>query len=219
MTIAKPACPPLRILLADDHPALRAGLASLLSAEPGFVVAGEAGSGEEAYAAYRRLLPDVAIIDLSMVGYGGIEAIRRIRQTDPQARLLVYSVHANETMLDRALSLGALGYVTKASDNGTLIRGIREVAQRRGFVSQDLIPAMVRRQRSVDPLHIDRLSEREFAIFLLTGHGQKPADCALTLNLSEKTIRNQLTRIKEKLGVDDTAALTRLAIRAGLVDP
>ena len=132
----------IRVLLVDDHPALRAGLRSLLSTEPDIEVAGEAASGEEAYAWYRAHLPDVVLMDLSMEGMGGMEALRRILQLDAAARILVYSVHATEVMLNRALSLGALGYVTKANDTGVLVDGIREVARRRGFVSPDLILTM-----------------------------------------------------------------------------
>lgn len=208
----------LTILLVDDHPALRAGLRSLLSAESDMAVSNEAVSGEDAYSKYRNHKQDVVVMDLSMTGFGGIEAIRRIIQYDAQARILVYSVHTSEVMLHRALSLGALGYVTKGSDTAILVQGIREVAARRGFVSPDLIPLMVR-QHTEGQAFTDQLGDREFMIFLLTAEGKKPAECARALNLSEKTIRNYLTQIKTRLCVDDTAELTRIAIRAGLVNP
>lgn len=211
--------PPLKLLLVDDHPALRAGLRSLLSAEPGIEVAGDVASGEDACTWYRSHRPDVVVMDLSMEGFGGMEAIRRILQFDPQAAVLVYSVHANEVMLSRALSLGALGYVTKASSADALIAGVREVAARRGYVSADLIPAMVQRHAGQDRPQLEQLGDREFQILLLTAQGHRVERCAETLNLSEKTVRNHLTNIKAKLRVADTAALTRLAIRAGLAEP
>ena len=210
---------PISVLIVDDHPALRAGLRSLLSTEPDIRVAGEAGSGEEAYSWYRSHTPDVVVLDLSMEGIGGMEALRRIRQHDPGAGVLVYSVHSAETMLTRALSLGALGYVTKGSDNGVLVTGIREVAGRRGFVSPDLISLMVRRQTAAERPLLEQLSNKEFQVLLLTAQGQAPAACALTLSMSEKTVRNHLTRIKATLGAADTAGLVRLAVRAGLVEP
>lgn len=214
----RPAALRIRILLVDDHPALRAGLGSLLSTEADMVVGGEAASGEEAYSRYRALQPDVVIMDLAMEGAGGLEALRDILKFDPRARILVYSVHASEVMLDRALTLGALGYVTKGNDAAVLIAGIREVASRRGYVSPDLVHFVVSRQAHQGRVPLDRLSEREFQILLLLARGQTVAGCALALAMSEKTVRNNLTRIKAKLDVTDTAGLIRLAIRAGLAE-
>jgi two-component system invasion response regulator UvrY len=218
----KPGLPqevPLKLLLVDDHPALRAGLRSLLSAEPGIEVVGDVANGEDACAWYRGQRPDVVVMDLSMEGFGGMEAIRRILQFDPQAAILVYSVHSSEVMLSRALTLGALGYVTKASSTDILIGGIREVAARRGYVSPDLIPAMVQHHGTHDRPQLQQLGDREFQILLLTAQGLRVESCAQTLNLSEKTVRNHLTNIKAKLKVANTAELTRLAIRAGLAEP
>lgn len=208
----------ISVLLVDDHPALRAGLRSALSGEPGLTVQGDVASGEEAYAWYRDHHPDVVVMDLSMAGYGGLESLRRIRQFDPQARVLVYTVHDSEVILNRALSLGALGFVTKACDIDILVKGIREVARQRGYISPDMIPALVRKHTLLDSPLLEQLSSREFQILLLTAQGQNVVDCARTLNLSEKTVRNHLTHIKTKLEASDTAALIRLAIRAGLVD-
>ncbi len=213
-------CPntPIRLLLVDDHPALRAGLVSLLACEPGLEVQSQVGSGEEAYAWYRAQHPDVVVMDLSMEGCGGLEALRRIMQFAPRARVLIYSVHASEVMLHRALALGALGYVTKGSEIDTLIHGIREVACHRGYVSPDLIPAMVRKHTGPAQPLLEVLTDREFQILLLTAQGNKVEACARALSLGDKTVRNHLTRIKARLNVADTAELTRLAIRAGLVD-
>lgn len=214
-----PAGQVITVLLADDHPALRAGLRSLLSTEVDIEVVGEVSNGEEAYAWYRERRPDVVVMDLSMAGSGGMESLRRILQFDPKASIIIYSVHATEVMLNRALALGALGYVTKGSDTGVLIDGIREVAERRGFVSPDLIHAVVQRHTHQDRSRIELLSPREFQILMLTAQGYKPDACAESLDMSEKTARNHLTRIKAKLNVVDTADLVRLAIRAGLVEP
>jgi len=209
----------IRVLLVDDHPALRAGLRSLLSGESGIAVQGDTGSGEDAYAWYRAHRPDVVVMDLSMPGFGGIECLRRILQFDPQARVLVYTVHAADAMLDRVLALGGLGYVTKASDVDVLVHGIREVARGRGFLSPDMVSAMVRRHASDERALPEQLGDRGFQIFLLTAQSHNAQACARLLSLSEKTVRNHLTRIKAKLDVADTAALTRVAIRAGLVEP
>ncbi len=209
---------PISLLLVDDHPALRAGLISLLACEPGLQVQGHVANGEDAYAWYRARQPDVVVMDLSMEGCGGLEALRRIMQFAPQAQVLIYSVHASEAMLHRALALGALGYVSKGSETDILIHGIREVASHRGYVSPDLVPAMVRKHTGPTQPLLENLSDREFQILLLTAQGHKVEECARALNLSDKTVRNHLTRIKARLNVADTAELIRLAIRAGLVD-
>lgn len=209
---------PVNVLLADDHPALRAGLRSLISEESGLTVSGEVENGEDACTEYRSRRHDVVVIDLSMAGFGGMEAIRRIVQFDDQAAILVYSVHSTEVMLSRALAMGAIGYVTKASSTDVLIAGIREVAARRGYVSPDLIPIMVQRHTAPEKPLLDRLGAREFEILLLTAQGHGARVCAEMLNLSEKTVRNHLTSIKAKLGVADTAELTRFAIRLGLAE-
>jgi len=211
--------PSIRVLLVDDHPALRAGLRSLLSGESGIAVHGDAGSGEEAYAWYRAHRPDVVVMDLTMPGFGGLECLRRILQFDPAARVLVYTVHSADAMLDRVLALGGLGYVTKGSDVDVLVQGIREVARGHGFLSPDMVSAMVRRHASDERALPERLGDRGFQIFLLTAQGHSAQACARLLNLSEKTVRNHLTRIKARLDVPDTAGLTRVAIRAGLVEP
>ena len=212
------ASKPVNVLLADEHPALRAGVRSLIAEESGLTVSGEVASGEDACTEYRSGRHDVVVMDLSMTGFGGMEAIRRIMQFDAQAAILVYSVHATEVMLSRTLTLGALGYVTKASSTDVLIAGIRAVAARRGYVSPDLVPSIVRRHTTPGKSPVDRLTAREFQILLLTAQGNRADACALTLNLSEKTVRNHLTGIKVKLGVTDTAELIRLAIRLGLVE-
>jgi len=211
--------PSIRVLLVDDHPALRAGLRSLLSGESGIAVHGDAGSGEEAYAWYRAHRPDVVVMDLTMPGFGGLECLRRILQFDPSARGLFYTVHSADAMLDRVLALGGLGYVTKGSDVDVLVQGIREVARGHGFLSPDMVSAMVRRHASDERALPERLGDRGFQIFLLTAQGHSAQACARLLNLSEKTVRNHLTRIKARLDVPDTAGLTRVAIRAGLVEP
>lgn len=210
--------PALNILVADDHPALRQGLRSVLSSQADFHVAGAVGSGEEAYAWYRAHRPDVVILDLSMSGHGGLEALRRILLFDPAARVVVYTVYNSEAMLTRALALGALGYVTKGNEMDVLIQGVREAAGNRGFVSPDMVPVMVRQHSHPDHALTEQLSDREFMILLLTAQGNSVHACAQSLNLSDKTVSNYLTQIKVKLQADTTADLLRLAIRHGLVE-
>lgn len=208
----------LRIMLVDDHAVVRMGFRLLLDTTKDLRVVAECGSGEEALQSFADVAPDVVVLDLSMEGMGGMEALRRILQFDRAARVLVYSVHVTDAMLSRALSLGALGYVTKASDTDVLVAGIREVAGRRGFVSPDLIHAMVHRHVVHEHSLLEQLSDKEFQILLLTAQGHQAEGCAQALNISAKTVRNHLTRIKAKLDVADTAGLILLAMRAGLVE-
>ena len=215
----KSAVDTIEILLVDDHPALRTGLRSLLTVEPDMRVVGDVASGEDAYLWYRSHRPDVVVMDLSMAGFGGMESLLRIRKYDADARILVYSVHSSVLMLNRALAIGALGYVTKASEIEVLVRGLREVSQGRGYVSPDMVAAMVETHAAQMRPLLESLGDREFQIFLLTAQGNLAETCAQALNLSVKTVRNHLTQIKAKLRVANTADLTRVAIRAGIVDP
>jgi two-component system invasion response regulator UvrY len=209
----------INILIVDDHPALREGLRSVLSSVPGFLIQGDVTSGELAYAWYRSNRPDVVTMDLSMAGFGGIEAIHRIVAFDPEARVLVYTVHTSEVLLHRALGAGALGYVTKGSMVEDLIEGIREVAQHRTYVSRDMVPALIKKHGDDSLPLLEQLTQREFQIFHLLIQGHSVADCAQILNLSGKTVSNHYTHIKLKLGLSNPSDMTRLAIRAGLLDP
>jgi two-component system invasion response regulator UvrY len=145
---------PVRVMVVDDHPALRAGLRSLIDSDPALRVLLEVGSGEAAYAEYRTQRPDAVVMDLSMDGFGGIEAIRRIRALDPRAAILVYSVHNSQVLLERALEAGALGFVTKGSKVDTLLEGTqagrawRILCQRRHVASASGPPPPVVRLSS-----------------------------------------------------------------------
>ena len=210
---------PVTVLVVDDHPALRAGLRSLIDSDPALRVLAEVDSGEAAYAAYRKHLPDTVVMDLSMEGFGGIEAIRRIRELDPQAAILVYSVHDSQVLLERALEAGAMGFVTKGSKVETLLQGLKQVAKGESFVSADLLPALLDRHRPSGAAQFNRLTQREFQVFRLLSEGHTLSECASILNLSSKTVSNHFTQIRAKLGVSSLAEMARMAIRQGLVEP
>ena len=210
---------PVTVMVVDDHPALRAGLCSLIGSDHELRVLLQVASGEEAYAAYRDRRPDVVVMDLSMKGFGGIEAIRRIRALDPQASILVYSVHNSPVLLERSLEAGAIGFVTKGSNVDTLLEGLKKAARGESFVSSDMLPSMVNGRRSSVTPSFKRLTQREFQVFKLLSEGSSLADCASTLNLSAKTVSNHFTRVKAKLGVSSSAEMARMAIRQGLIEP
>ncbi len=209
----------IAVLIADDHPALRAGLRALVAGEPGLSVQGDVDSGEAAYLWYRGHRPDVVVLDLAMGGYGGMEAIHRILASDSRARVLVYTVSTSHELFNRAIDAGALGYVSKGCDVCHLLEGIREVAQGRPYVSPDMIPTLVDKGRLRGRSPLDRLTPREFAVFRLVGEGRSVDECGHLLNLSPKTISNHITQIKSKLGAATVAELARIAIRAGVVEP
>ena len=205
----------IRILLVDDHPVVRAGYQRLLEQAGDIVVVAQADRSEAACAAFAQHQPDVTVTDLAMPGSGGLELIRRLRVRSPTARILVFSMHDSAMLVRRALELGARGFLSKSSAPEALIEGVRRVAAGERYLGPDLPPEWL-----TDPSPDSRLASltaREFEIFRLLARGETPAQCALALNLSSKTVSNHQTLIKEKLGVSTTAALVHLAIHHGVI--
>jgi two-component system invasion response regulator UvrY len=206
------------VLLVDDHPVVRDGYRRLLHTTQDISVVAEAGSGEEACARYFEMHPDVVVMDLSMPGLGGLESMRRILDRDPEARILVFSMHESPLMLTRALEAGAAGYLTKSSAATEMIDAVRSVAQGSAFVSHDLVPELVSaRRHSPDPLQ--RLTPREFQVFLRLAQGQTVSEIARVLNISPKTAGVHQTNLMKKLELHNVSELTRLAIRSGVMEP
>jgi two-component system invasion response regulator UvrY len=209
----------IRVLLADDHEVVRAGYRRLLESTSDIKVIVEASSGEEAYTAYVKHQPDVVIMDISMPGIGGLEAIIKIRYHDNNARVLVFSVHENEVFLIRALEEGVLGYITKRSAAKVMIEAVREVAAGKTFIGQELQPFLIKNLAGKNNPLFESLSSREFEVFLLLAEGKTVIEVANLLNLSPKTVGHHNTHLKKKLKVTTIAELTRLAIREGLLEP
>ncbi|MEN8106839.1 MAG: response regulator transcription factor [Pseudomonadota bacterium] len=209
----------IRILLSDDHEVVRAGYRRLLESTSSIEVIAEVASGEDAYSRYCELQPDVVVMDLAMPGMGGLEASRRILAHDNSAKILVFSVHENEVMLNRALDLGVLGYISKRSASEVMTEAVRKVAAGEMYVGQEMMPHLVKRKTSPDSEQIAGLSQREFEVFRLLADSKSVNDIAELLNLSPKTVGHHMTRIKTKLGIANIAGLTRLAIRLGIISP
>jgi two-component system invasion response regulator UvrY len=209
----------IRILLADDHEVVRAGYRRLLENTQDIEVIAEVASGEDAYSRYCELHPDVVVMDLTMPGMGGLEASRRILAHDNSAKILVFSVHENEVMLNRALDLGVLGYISKRSASQVMIEAVRQIAAGEMYVGQEMMPFLVRRTSSPDSERVAGLSPREFEVLRLLADSKSVNDIADLLNLSPKTVGHHMTHIKTKLGIDNIAGLTRLAIRLGIITP
>jgi two-component system invasion response regulator UvrY len=207
----------ISVLLTDDHEVVRAGYARLLESTPDIDVIADASSGEEACSEYFNRCPDVLVMDLNMPGIGGLEASRRILARDPQARILVFSVHENETMLERALDTGIKGYISKRSASRVMIEAVRKVAAGDVYVGQELISHLVDRRTSTEDGQLKELSPREFEVFRLLADSKSANEIAGILNISPKTVGHHMRHIKEKLGISNIAGLTRLAIRLGII--
>ena len=209
----------ISVLLVDDHEVVRAGYRRLLESTGGISVIAEAASGEDAYTNYFNYHPDVLVMDMSMPGMGGLEASMRILAKDKSAKILVFSVHENEVFLQRALDSGILGYISKRSASQVMVDAVRQVATGELFVGQEMMPYLLKRKTTPESEPVAGLSPREFEVFHLLADSKSVNDIAEILNLSPKTVGHHCTSVKKKLGVPDISALTRLAIRLGIITP
>ena len=211
----------VRILLVDDHAVLRAGLRALLEAEPGFQVVGEAGTGEEGVRLAGQARPDVVVMDLSMPGMGGLEAVRRIAALNQGTRVLVLTMHGEEEHLLPVLEAGGSGYVTKKSADEELIEAIHTVARGDVFLYPSGAKLLLRGLKAKaepgeeDPL--DRLTEREREVLSYTVEGFSSSEIGKKLFISPKTVDTYRARIMEKLGLRHRSELVRFALRKGLL--
>ncbi len=205
------------IVLVDDHAVVRAGVRRLLEQETLFEVIGEAESGEKAYQIYGELKPDVMVMDLSMPGMGGLEAIRRILMRYEKAKILVLSMHEDLSFANQALKLGAKGYLIKNALADDLVKSIETVSNGEVFLSAEIAKKMAMQSISGDKDPIHELSAREFEIFRLLAEGLDIDGIATTLNISSKTVSNYQTMIKQKLDINSPVELIRYAIKTGVI--
>jgi len=200
------------IVLVDDHAVVRAGVRRLLEQEALFEVIGEAESGQKAYQIFGELKPDVMVMDLSMPGMGGLEAIRRILMRHERARILVLTMHEDLSFANQALKLGAKGYLIKNTLGDDLVKSIQTVSRGEVFLSDEIAKKMAMQSISGDQDPIHELSAREFEIFRLLAEGFEIDAIAATLNISSKTVSNYQTMIKQKLNSNTPVELSRYAI-------
>ena len=216
MTQAVQAAQPIRVMLVDDHALVRMGFRMLL-ADAQIEVAAEADTGEQACQDYPQVQPDLVVMDLSMPGMGGLEAVRRLLAHDPKARVLALSAHEDTIHPRRVLRAGALGYLAKRSAPDALIAAVRAVARGERYIDASTAQALATAQIEGEANPADLLSEREFSLFIQLARGMTVAQIAGTLNLSLSTVGSHLYRIKQKLGAANQAELTWVALRWGLI--
>ena len=206
-------------MLVDDHAVVRMGFRLLLQGTRDIEVVAEADSGEEAVRQFPEVHPDVVVMDISMPGIGGLEAIGRILAREPSARILVLSAHEDAMHARRVLKAGAAGYLTKRSAAEELMQAIRQVAQGKTFLEGNIAQQLAMQQLSGEKSPVDMLSEKEFKVFLALARGQSVAEIAEVLSLSPRTIGTHLYNIKQKLSASNQAELAIIAMRAGLIQP
>jgi two-component system invasion response regulator UvrY len=208
----------IQVMLVDDHAVVRMGFRLLIEGTPDMKVVAEAVSGEEAIRIYQEKHPDVVVMDISMPGIGGLEAVNRIMAKDPAARILVLSAHEDTMHPKRVLKAGALGYLTKRSAAEELIQAIRQVAQGKTFIESGIAQQLAVQQLTGDKNPVDVLSAREFEVFMLLAQGKTVVDIATMLHLSPRTVGTHLYNIKQKLNASNSAEIALIAMRAGLIE-
>jgi two-component system invasion response regulator UvrY len=209
----------IRVLLVDDHAVVRTGFRLLLHSVAEMSVVAEAESGEIACRLYLELEPDVVVMDLAMPGMGGLEALRRIRARHPAAQVLTLSAHDDPMHARRALQEGALGFLSKRSAPEALLEAVAAVAAGRRYLDPVLAQKLALAEfdgGAKSP--VERLSEREFEVFVRLAGGATVQRIAVDLSLSASTVGTHLYNIKQKLGVANQSELTLIAIRHGLID-
>ncbi len=202
---------PKRIMIADDHPVVREGFAAMIGTEPDMTVVAQARSGEEALDLFRRVRPDVTLMDLRMPGMGGVEAIRAIRREFPDSRLIVLTTYDGDEDIYRALEAGAQAYLLKDMICDEILAAIRAV-----HAGQRRIPAAVGTRLAERMTGLD-LSEREQRVLDLVATGKSNKDIAAALEITEATVKGHMTNVLGKLGVTDRTQAVITAFRRGLV--
>jgi DNA-binding NarL/FixJ family response regulator len=214
---------PIKILLADDHTLVRAGIRRLVENLPGVEVVGEASDGLEALAMAAARTPDMVLLDIGMPGLSGFEVAQKLSALIPSPRVVILSVHDSEEYVVKALRAGCAGYLLKDSAVSELEVAVRAVARGESYlsppISKQVVADYLRRTGSSVSSPLEMLTLRQREILQLVAEGHTSKDIAQKLGLSFKTVENHRAHIMERLGVHDLTGLVRFAVRAGLVSP
>jgi two-component system response regulator NreC len=221
---AKEPAGPIRILLADDHTVLRVGLRVLLNAEPDMVVVGEAGDGESAIQQVEALHPDVVVLDISMPGMNGLDALKHITAHFLDTRVLVLTMHAEKQYIVRVIEAGGWGYVLKSAADRDLVDAIRQVHRGQTYLYRDAVQVLFDHYRQqaakadAPPNDLETLSEREREVLKLTAQGYSSREIGELLVISPKTVDTYRQRLMEKLGLHNRVGLVQYALQKGLLE-
>ncbi len=210
----------IRILLADDHTLVRAGIRSLIQALPGIQVVAEAGDGREALSLIEMHQPDVALLDIAMPGLNGLEVAAQVADSFPYVRVMILSMHATEEYVLRALRAGAAGYLLKDADTAELELAINAVTRGETYLSPAVskhVTEYIRRVGEEAHSTLERLTPRQREVLQLVAEGHTTQEIARIMNLSTKTVETHRTQLMERLDIHDIAGLVRYAVREGLV--
>jgi DNA-binding NarL/FixJ family response regulator len=205
----------IRILLADDHPVVRDGLAAMLATQPDFAVVGEAGTGAEAVTEAARLRPDVVLMDLEMPVLDGIEAIRRLRAADPSVQVVVLTAFDTDERILGALQAGAQGYLLKGAPRAEIFAAIRTVSAGGALIPPLVASKLLKQVRAAE--HPDTLTAREIEVVRLVATGLANREIAGRLSISERTVKFHVSAILSKLGAGNRTQAVRIARERGLV--
>ncbi|GKS69527.1 two component transcriptional regulator, LuxR family [Nitrosomonas sp. PY1] len=209
----------ITILLIDDHPVVRTGYRRLLESNPGMLVIGEADNGESGYQMWQQFTPDVTILDLNMLGICGFETMRRILSYDAMARVLIFSMLNDVTMVYRAIKAGATGFISKQSGIGEMIHAVQQVSLGKTYIESDLATTLAMhatRTENHETL-LDVLTNREFQIFKLVAEGYSNTAIAKKISISPKTVSVHQLNLMRKLDLQNTTQLIRMAINYNII--
>jgi DNA-binding NarL/FixJ family response regulator len=221
MTKPKPIAPKTeaarkRVLIVDDHPLMREGLRGTINREPDLMVCGEAENADQAVAAFQKLAPDLALVDITLPGRSGLELVKDLKALRPRAIILAISMHDESLYAERMLRAGASGYITKHQPPGELLKAIRQVLDNRFYVSKEVSDSLLRQlsgKRPAGRSPTENLTDREFEIFRFIGEGKSPKEIAWQLHISGKTVAVHNANIRRKLRLQSTAQLIRFAVQ------
>lgn len=212
----------IHVLIVDDHALVRLGLKTLIDDQPNMKVIGEAGTSEDAVRQVERLRPDIVLMDIRMPGGGGIEATRQISTQFPDSRVIILTSYSDDELILRAIQAGAYGYVLKQADNEELLRAITAVSNGEALLdpvaTSRLLSQMRELSRRANEDAFRDLSERELTVLAELSRGKTNAEIGETLHLSEKTVRNHVSAILEKLGMTNRVELALYAVEHQIFD-
>jgi len=212
----------IRVLLAEDHTIVRKGLRSLLDAEAGIEVVGEAGDGREAVRKVQQLSPDIVVMDIAMPGLNGLEGTRQIRKRFPEVKVVILTMHTDEEYILQILASGASGYVVKQAAPRELVSAIQSVHRGGSFfspsISKKIVEGYIRQaEATVEANSYQKLTEREREVLQLIAEGHSTREIGQLLHISVKTVETHRAHLTDKLDIHSVAELTQYAIRKGVI--